>query len=126
MAIHKVVINNVLYDNIGKIEVEREIEYYHNVTALDGTKYQDVRYTKTNYHSTPFNLLDGKYTTLRDYIKANEGTPITCGFPNDSDGFDYADYYISITKPSIMKGYLRNNYYKTGMELYFEAVNADE
>lgn len=126
MDAHRIVINGVTYGNVGKIETEIEREYYHNVTSLSGRKYQDVRYTKENQKVQFFNLLNGVYTSLIDFVKAHKGTPINCGFPDDDNGFIFADYYISITKPSLMKGYLNGKYYKNGVELYFEAVNADE
>lgn len=126
MEIHKIIIDGVAYGNVGNIDMQQDIEYYHNVTALDGTKYQSIRYTKTNYTATFFNLLDGVYTSLREYIKSHKGVAVTCGFPDDSNGFNYANYYLTITSPDKMKGYLNGNYFKNGMTVLFEAVNADE
>jgi hypothetical protein len=124
MSVHKVKINGVIYGNVGSITPEIQTEYYHNVTALDGTKYQQVRYKKTNYKVQFFNVLDGVYVALRKYINRNKGKAILCGFPNDSDGFVEKEYYMTI-QSEINKGYLNNEYFKNGLTVYFEAVNAD-
>lgn len=123
--VHKVKINGTVYNNVGNIDYEPIPEYYYNLTALSGKTYQDVRYTKTNYTVQFFNLLDGVYTSLRSFIKSKKGIAVTCGFPDDSNGFIEADYYMTI-KSEINKGYLNGNYFKNGMTVYFEAVNADE
>lgn len=122
---HNIVINDVTYSNVGNIEEDIEYEYYYDVTALSGKKYQDVRYTKTNYVVSFFNLIDGVYKSLETMIRASAGTPIRCGIPTD-EGFKYNEYYIKISNPGILKGYLNGVYYRTGLTLKLEAVNKDE
>lgn len=125
MVTHRVKIDGTIYGNVGSIEPDIEREYYHNVTALSGKKYQDVRYQKTNYKVQFFNLLDGVYIDLRAFINSVKGVSITCGFPNDTDGFKEAEYFLTI-QSEINKGYHNGNYFKNGMTVLFEAVNADE
>ena len=125
---HKIKVSGVLYDNIGTIVPEIEYEYWYDVTTRSGKKEQKVKYTKTNYTVTFFNALDGKYTTLRNHIKERNGVPSTCGFPNDTgrlDGFDYAEYIMTI-QSEVNKGYLHNGtYYKNAMVVRFERRYAD-
>lgn len=125
MDIHRIKIDGVTYGNVGSITPSIEREYYYNVTALDGTKYQDVRYTKTNYTVQFFNLIDGVYTALRAFINDNKGVPIICGFPDDDDNLIEQEYYLTI-QSEINKGRLNGKYFKNGMTVLFEAVNADE
>lgn len=125
MVVHKIVIDGVTYGNVGSIGQSITPEYYHNVTALSGKKYQEVRYTKTDYTVQFFNLIDGVYTSLRAFINANKGEAVTCGFPDDNNGFIYADYFLTI-QSEINKGYLNGKYFKNGLTVLFEAVNADE
>lgn len=125
MTIHRVVINGVTYGNVGSIETDTTPVYYHKVETLDGKTHQKVRYFKTISTVTFFNLLDGVYTGLRAYIKANQDEAITCGFPDDEDGFIYDDYYLTITSEK-NKGYLNGDYFRNGLTVTFEKVNADE
>ena len=122
----RIVINGNVYSNVSSITPNVEYSYYHDIEALDGTVYQKVRYTKTNYTVVFFNMLDGAYINLRDLIKRSKGVPIEVGIPNDNDGYDYAMYYIRITEERL-KGYLMTgNQYKTGLVLELKRVAADE
>lgn len=103
-------------------EIQRVM--YHDVETLDGKTHQEVRYTKTNW-TVPFSNFGNDYYTLREYIKANPDTPILCGFPNDRDGFVEKYYLLSIQSEK-NKGYLRGNYFRNALVVYFRAVNPDE
>lgn len=127
MSTHKVVIAGTTYGNVGSIEPDRVVEYYHNVTALSGKQYKDIRYTKTNYTLTFFNLMNGVYESLVSAVKYFEAnnSKVTCGIPIGEDTYEYKQYYLSIAEPSKMKGYHRGTYYKTGLKVLLEAVEAD-
>lgn len=125
MVVHRVKINDVVYGNVGKIESSSREVPYHDVETLDGKKHKEIRYVKTDQTVLFFNLLDGVYISLREFIKSNRGVAITCGFPDDADGFIDSEYYLTIQN-EINKGYLNGNYFRNGLEVLFEKVNADE
>jgi hypothetical protein len=122
-AIHPVYINGIKYGNVASITPEIVNEYYYNVTTRDGVTHQKILYSKTNYKIQFFNLLDGVYYSLREYLKANNGVPIRVGIPTDtndlSEAWNYADYYITITD-EMMKGTLNGRYFKNGLTVLLE------
>ena len=124
MKVHSIKMNGAVIDCVGTIEPSFEYAYYYNETALSGLKKQRVRYIKTNYNAQFFNILDGVYDNLKAYIRAHKGEPILFGFP-DGNGYVEREYYCTILS-EINKGYLRNNYYKNGLKVSFEAVLPDE
>lgn len=131
MVTQRISIGGVIYGNVGEINTEKEPVYRLNVRTLDGTLHQELRYIVTTHTVQFFNLLDGVYDSLKAYIKANKNVPIECGLPIDNgdidneEDFDFADYKITIEK-EINKGYFKGKYFRNGLTLRLEAVNADE
>ena len=122
----KIVIDGVTYSNVGNIEPEIETEYYYDVTTLNGKHHQKIRYQRTNFSVNFFNLIDGVYSALKAKIKQNRNVALSVGIPaDDSNDFDYDDYYVEITGETF-KGYLSNGQYKTNLTIKLTKEMADE
>lgn len=131
MVVQRVKISGVVYGNVGDVKTEKEPVYYHKVRTLNGKLHEEIRYTLTHHTVQFFNLIDGVYDSLKDFIKSNEGFEIECGFPidngsvNSDTDFDNGLYKLSIMD-EIDKGYLNGVYFRNGLTVRFEAVNPDE
>lgn len=131
MVQQRVKIDGVIYGNVGEIKTKKTVDYYHKVRTLDGKLHEEIRYELTGNTVLFYNLLDGVYDSLKNFIKSNVGNHIVCGFPKDNadidddNGFEEAEYSLTISD-EINKGYLRGKYFRNGLVVEFEAVNADE
>lgn len=118
--------NYKIFENVGEIETTLIHVPYHDVVTLDGVRHIKNRYTRTDHTVTFFNLLNGDFEHIISLVKSRNSTPVRVGFPDNADGFVYADYTLKIVAAPINKGYLRGNYYRNGVKIAFEAVNPDE